>query len=385
LNLAITQNCNLDCPYCFAPNGESKDPELRMSEEDYDFAIKFFKRSNHRVFKIFGGEPTIHPKFKEFYEKVVYDPFFDKVVLFTNAAFNEGILDVFLSVPEELQKKMIFTINYNNEDVTENYAETIDRNILALTEKTKARVVLGLNLYDPEQDTSHFFDMIEKVPKGRIYKARWAITSPGDPDENKLDQDIVPSDWETGLNHHETMLPVAADFILECKKAGIKEFVTDCTPFLPCVMEDDDLRKIVKVAPEVLERQKCKVALDVEYDLTITRCYSTAALTNVNVRDFTTLGDAVDFFQHTVDRHRFAVHKDDCKECTARLSSTCQGGCMGYQLDMLNQRQITACENCKNKCRFYGTGAIPGTEHLGNYQNTRPPKEEDLGQGYRCF
>ena len=382
MNIAITQNCNLDCPYCFAPNGESKDPELRMTEEDYDFAINFFKRSDNRVFKIFGGEPTIHPKFMEFYKKVIYDPFFEKIVLFTNASFDEEVLDMFINMPEEQQKKMVFTINYNNESVTEDLTDKINNNILTLARETKTRVVLGLNIHSTDQDIDYFYNMIESAPKGRIHRVRWAITSPGDPDENKLSQRITPSDWEKGLEHHKNLLPVAAEFLKQCKKKGIKSFVTDCTPYLPCVMDTEVMEKILKVAPETLERQSCKIALDVFYDLTVTRCYSTEALTNVNLRDFKDQKDTMDYFYHTIDRYRFAVAKDDCKECVARLSSTCQGGCMAYQLDLINQKQIEACESCNDKCRFVGT--IPGTEHLTDYENNKIRKN-NLGEGYRCF
>lgn len=385
MNVSITENCNLDCPYCFAPTGQDLDPGLRMTEEDFQFTINFLKRSNRKLYKMLGGEPTIHPKFKEWISQIVFDPFFESLVIFTNATFDQETKDFLLGLPDWCKKKLRFTINYNGVEVTKDKAELVRMNIVSLAYDENIRIIPGLNLYDPEQNFDHFINLLHNIGDN-IEAVRWSVTSPGSPIQDS-DSNISSASWEEGRAHYSNMMHKAAEFIYRCKRKGIKYFVTDCTPIFPCFMDEEDVQTILRVAPEILTRQHCNIAIDVEHDLKVGRCFSTAALTNVNLRDFSDHKDIVDYFEHTVDRHRFRVYQDpECKECEARLAGICQGGCMGYQLDLINKRQVNACLSCNEKCRHFGS--IPGTQDQAKFGPNNIPSHTKTGSKYRkggCF
>lgn len=64
-NIAITNYCNLKCPYCFADDmiHESKN---NMTLENYIKLLHYLTEyNNEQHVGIIGGEPTLHPQFKE--------------------------------------------------------------------------------------------------------------------------------------------------------------------------------------------------------------------------------------------------------------------------------------------------------------------------------
>ena len=74
-NILITNYCNRECSYCFAKdkvnkqnvNGVNRNRNLTL--ENVDLIINFLKQSNHSVFSILGGEPTLHPQFTQIVDR----------------------------------------------------------------------------------------------------------------------------------------------------------------------------------------------------------------------------------------------------------------------------------------------------------------------------
>lgn len=61
--------CNRACNYCFAKEklhsyAQSK-VETEISLQNLEKVIEFLSKSNCDTIQLAGGEPTIHPKFKE--------------------------------------------------------------------------------------------------------------------------------------------------------------------------------------------------------------------------------------------------------------------------------------------------------------------------------
>ena len=62
-NIAITNYCNLKCPYCFADD-MIHDDNKNMSLENYVKILRYLIQYNETDIGIIGGEPTLHPQFK---------------------------------------------------------------------------------------------------------------------------------------------------------------------------------------------------------------------------------------------------------------------------------------------------------------------------------
>ncbi len=64
-NIAINNYCNLKCPYCFA-DGMIQESSKNLSVDNYIKLLKYLIEDNdeHSI-GIIGGEPTLHPNFKD--------------------------------------------------------------------------------------------------------------------------------------------------------------------------------------------------------------------------------------------------------------------------------------------------------------------------------
>ena len=69
LELIITDFCNLNCDYCGHASQNIKDKQI-MSIEDLRYYSTLIKENEFFQIKIGGGEPTLHPHFKEFCDEL---------------------------------------------------------------------------------------------------------------------------------------------------------------------------------------------------------------------------------------------------------------------------------------------------------------------------
>lgn len=96
LYIQITNRCNMTCAHCcFACTSRGKD----MSVEDFHAAIQLAKEQAQHV--TIGGEPTLHPRFKEFLMHAVwelagvgYDMGMTAVHMVTNGSNTELALNI---------------------------------------------------------------------------------------------------------------------------------------------------------------------------------------------------------------------------------------------------------------------------------------------------
>ena len=87
LRVYITEQCNAKCPNCFNKINRGN---LSMDIEHFRKICDYFSSKGVKRIKIMGGEPTIHPEFKEL--MIIAQEYFQQVFLFTNA-INDGIFN----------------------------------------------------------------------------------------------------------------------------------------------------------------------------------------------------------------------------------------------------------------------------------------------------
>lgn len=80
----ITQHCTLRCPHCMQNAGPERNEMI--SKDTFIKALQFAKSIGSKVVMISGGEPTSHPDFFYFLEKLVSSDFFSVSVL-SNGTF----------------------------------------------------------------------------------------------------------------------------------------------------------------------------------------------------------------------------------------------------------------------------------------------------------
>jgi organic radical activating enzyme len=126
MNLILTTLCNNNCSFCFAHETLDKKGVI-LSLEDIKEVVAFHRPEDN--VKLLGGEPTLHPQFKEIMEflKTVKNP----VTLISNFIFNEEVkqsiidfkaskpLDALINISETDGDRLIKV--YENVKATEFY------------------------------------------------------------------------------------------------------------------------------------------------------------------------------------------------------------------------------------------------------------------------
>ena len=111
-NIILTEYCNLQCSYCFASKmiEEKTDDTKNISLEQLDIILKWLLPSATSLERIglIGGEPTLHPQFKEILGKINS---FNEFTNTPSIVFTNGInLSEFLPV---IGPNMSILINVN--------------------------------------------------------------------------------------------------------------------------------------------------------------------------------------------------------------------------------------------------------------------------------
>jgi molybdenum cofactor biosynthesis enzyme MoaA len=103
----------MNCSYCFANEVISEDTRF-MSKGNFLYSLNLLRKSGEETIKIMGGEPTLHPKFKEYINIIANRGFLKNILIFTNGAYDDKLNEVFKE--ESKRKRITLLINFNNEN-----------------------------------------------------------------------------------------------------------------------------------------------------------------------------------------------------------------------------------------------------------------------------
>ena len=142
-NIAITNRCNLHCPYCFA-NDFINQQQNEITLEQLKNILKFLERTPPTRIGIIGGEPTIHPNIQQILSEVkTFANYYGcTIAIFTNGINLNPILNDIDNITEVL-------INVNEPArIGEQNWYKIEQNILYLYHKGLGnQVKFGINLF----------------------------------------------------------------------------------------------------------------------------------------------------------------------------------------------------------------------------------------------
>ncbi len=316
MNVMFTSYCNQECPYCFGQDamygaGGKKKSDREISRENLQFVLKFIKRSGESRINIIGGEPTLHPQFKQRYMQIEKAGM--SIMIFSNCVMEEDIA-IFLSKRESLVDILL-----NIREPREYSAG--DWNKILTTLRHIKKVTLSFRIYHLGFNVRFLFDLIDEFKLNRSINFAPALSS--------LDR---KTKYLT-LNKYKEMGREMVIWSRESKKRKISWYSD--AGFILCGFSKKDLEELcknVKFIPMV----NCPAAVEVRPNLEVQRCFGMWSKKNegtISLKRFSTVQEAHRYFNicSLVIKQRYKALKE-CKDCVHFHNATCGGGCLVHIL-----------------------------------------------------
>lgn len=311
-NILLTTRCNLSCQYCFAQEKLSS-ARMNMPMENVERVIDFLKRSDFPIFRVMGGEPTLHPQFNEIIEMAIESGM--RVDVLSNATWKESTAALFGRIPP---RHLMFLLNIDHPD---NYNPhqwgVIERNLSAL--KGRGGITLSFNVFEKQPRSDYVLDLAERYDFKYI---RLSLSLPV-------------------LGAGNTYLPVAElhevalfvmHFSAKAETRGISVQFDNAVPL--CIFDEAQIGHLLLHGVYDLGRNaRCDPIIDIGPDLTIWSCFCLSSLKNRKLNEFQTLAEAQDYYRKVWSVYQDTVYAlPDCYDCYYREKWGCQGGCLTYAM-----------------------------------------------------
>ena len=155
-NVLLTTGCNLACPYCFAKEKLGSRHRRDMRLEDLDKLLAFFRRSDYKLFRVMGGEPTLHPDFVPIVRRALAEDL--RVDILSNATWNNDCAEFF---PQVSPRRLYFLLNLDHPDRYRGRIwERIESNLARLPHP--GNVTLSFNIFERQPRYEYLLDVARR-------------------------------------------------------------------------------------------------------------------------------------------------------------------------------------------------------------------------------
>lgn len=321
MNLIITDKCTNSCPYCFAAYEMQKHKEQNiLSKESLDVFLHFLEEGGTPIrLNVIGGEPLIYPHFDYLLEKLNSSKYVSHMVFFTGGIVLKKNIEAIAKYEEKAS--LLFNLNERRSYMNPKHHNQVVDNI-EFAIKCGVRSSIGYNIYRQDFDGDEIIGFCNEFG---IKDLRFAVACPVYEVASNM---VVPS---SGYGELSTKV---FRFLEKCFANGIKGHL-DCT--LPyCFFSIDQLGKLAKMHPQIITRMgKCGIPIDVNYDLSLFRCFSFSSYFSRKLTDFSSVEEIRNYFEEVIDSRLLRpIIKDECKEC--QYSDCCNGGCLSNNRQFMN-------------------------------------------------
>lgn len=323
MNILFTNYCNLSCPYCFAApklNPDRKVGHKYISLSDLGVFLDFCKNSSQTHIGILGGEPTLHPYFIKAVKAVMDSGI--EATIFSNGIIADEEIVAFLKDLDS--KKYSLTININSERTYgKREYSLLQKNLKILHNK----IVPGFNIYEEDFEADFLIGLIKKYDLQRAI--RLSMASPIIGHSNRY----IP------LEKHKTIAHKIVKFAGKCDESDIV-IAFDCG-FTLCSFSEEECGKL-QYYNSPLAVNGCAPIIDVSWDLSVWRCFSTSALWNRKLTEFKDLKEIQDFFENKFRKFKSVGATKNCVGCKYLRRNQCSGVCLAYTLKSFNVERLLA-------------------------------------------
>lgn len=314
-NISITTACNRRCRFCFAPpagmtlseSRESPAAQGQMTMACFRRALQFLRRSDIDELRLLGGEPTLHPRFKEMTAYGLERGL--RLMIFTNGLFPQDLLDYLASIPSE---KISLLINLT--DLPQSGDENGERQRrLEAIRRLGPRAILGQTIDTPGFDFEALNRVVAACPQ--IDGVRFGLAHPNPEGTNAY---LHP-------RHYPLVGQGIADFYATIRTTGVR-LLLDCG-FVPCMFPQEALAGLETHGEEI--GRCCGPIPDILPDGQAVACYPMADIGRLEPAPAATAEQLSSDLNTALAPYRGLGIYPHCARCHAWQTQACNGGCLG--------------------------------------------------------
>ncbi|HUH61794.1 MAG TPA: radical SAM protein, partial [Terracidiphilus sp.] len=310
-NVLLTTRCNLHCPYCFAQEKLSEGQKLSMSIGDVEKVMDFLVRSNHPLFRVMGGEPTLHPEFPRILELALRKGM--RVDVLSNATWPASYNELFRRTSP---RRVVFLLNI---DLPQRYApniwQRIEQNLAAISDR--GSITLSFNIFEKQPRYEYIFELTRKYG---IDKIRMSFSLP-----------VVGADNAClKLEDYKEMAPFVVEFARRAEQEGVQVRMDNAIPL--CMFTNEQAGELLLKGVIELERNmRCSPVIDIGPDLRVWCCFCLSKMWNRHLDEFENLDQIRAYFQNAMSLYQDRLYPlEACNNCRYRDQWRCQGGCLTH-------------------------------------------------------
>jgi len=310
-NVLLTTRCNLHCPYCFAQEKLSEGQKLSMSIGDVEKVMDFLVRSNHPLFRVMGGEPTLHPEFPRILELALRKGM--RVDVLSNATWPASYNELFRRTSP---RRVVFLLNI---DLPQRYApniwQRIEQNLAAISDR--GSITLSFNIFEKQPRYEYIFELTRKYG---IDKIRMSFSLP-----------VVGADNAClKLEDYKEMAPFVVEFARRAEQEGVQVRMDNAIPL--CMFTNEQAGELLLKGVIELERNmRCSPVIDIGPDLRVWCCFCLSKMWNRHLDEFENLDQIRAYFQNAMSLYQDRLYPlQACNDCRYRDQWRCQGGCLTH-------------------------------------------------------
>lgn len=311
-NIAVVNYCNLRCPYCFAEDMIQEEMST-INLDDFRKILMFIAKTPKNHVGIIGGEPTLHPQFREILSEV------NKYCLECNTdatLFTNGIkLKEFMPY---IGERIGILINCNSPEyqpaeLFKEQRETLDR--LHELSWFDRKANCGCNIHPGSEDYSYIWEIVDRY---HLQRLRTSVVSPA----------ACYASWRSDKEgYYNKMKPIFLKFCEDAVKHGVRLGI-DCGHIPMCYFDDKERELVLSVCDNP-DNGFCDPVVDITPEFKATACFG--SYDPIDIRDF---DDLIQLERFLLLKKNYPKAQANCTgKCAAcRKSKTlqCQGGCLGF-------------------------------------------------------
>jgi len=275
-----------------------------MTIDDFKRSLAFLSRSKIDQVRILGGEPTLHPDFKEI--MTLAENTGRKILLFTNGLFSDKVLEYLMNISPETLRVMI------NVTPLDSMKEKDTARQHRVIQKLGPRSALSFNIYKPDVSFDILIELIESSEAQKMIRLGLAL-----PCLNGNNESLHPRQYPY----------IGSRIISFATQADSRNIVVsfDCG-FVPCMFGEEGLKALKASKADVGWR--CNPILDINTAGQVLHCFPLSSMYSEPLTNELEAGVLrTKFMEQTFPFRQAGIYRD-CSFCDLKKSEICPGGCL---------------------------------------------------------